>query len=632
MKRLILFLSVLFIFSGIWQSSILANPCLSETYLHKMPQDTGAVAIDTVDYFNPTTGQTRNIVSIISHEKKSGKEMVFLNEYWGDDGSLRNSILIKSDASQMNFYGVDLNGKNVVNGSQSVTDYYIVANTSHTGSPTNFKRVALFRVQISSSGFPILFWEIQLGADFNNLYDNKAVSVERLPNDDAIVVANFIENGNNCIRPFATRVDPFGNVIWDQVYGNCQFMAHGSTIAQLKSYPLFPGVSPPNRLAITGQTTQNGSDVFIMLINENNGNEIWTKTYRRYGSQAQAERGMSITSYSEFQFSFPFPTVKNKLVVTGDIHDFILGPNPDDPIITENLFVMQVTANSGSLNWFKRYNILVNGGGRKAHGAVIHSVQDKKLVVGGRIINDFNGNDTQQRPFLMKINRNGNVDWLNTYLARDIITTHIDMIPSNGQYAGCEYYNMVVIGDKTPTFPFIFDFNSLKMRTDENGDINDPDCPPEQYNVSTVSGAYQSTKYIQQFANEVPENIPSLAQKYSFNHIDCGDSPFFGGGFPGGLREDNSEQVVTDHTWNLTVSPNPVDNVMNISFDLKDATQGSIEFYNVQGQLIDQISSLEMVEGQNKIDYHVGNYASGIYFCKVLTPEKAETIRFVKSN
>ncbi len=623
MKKYSSFLGLLFIISSVWPS-ISTGTCLSESYLHKMPYDVGAAAIEKLEHFNPLSLQTTNLISTVSHKNVGGKEVVFLNEYFAANGALRNSIRVEADGNR-NYYGVDLLGKGVTSMFGGLTEYYILANTSHGSNPNDFGRVALFRVRITSAGIPILMWEVQLGhstlGDFNNLIDNKAVSLKWAAGGGVLVVGNKIENKTGCVKPFVTRVDPMGNVVFQKFYGECSLVANGSTIAEVYNDFSLPGF----RLAITGEkkSLTGDSDVFIMLVNEQTGDLAWIKSYT-FTQLPNVEIGRSITSYTEF---VPGPNqVRDRLVVTGETKV------PNTHHHEQKVFVLQVATLTGVLHQFKEYSVFDGSTEIFPQGLVVRKDFNDDLVVGGRLFDIVDPNSAGvPSPFLMKVFIDGSVDWFKTYMSRDIITPNIDMIPSKGDDLSCDYYNMVVIGQGTSP---MLDFHSLQLRADVDGEIEDADCPPQPMTVTSFDGGGEQELPIVILDYPYWSGFPTSVHTEFINILDCGDFPTPGGP-PFGFRMDNTTdelEHLTDHSWNLSINPNPVADAMEISVDLKEAAPVSVDFYNVQGQLVDQLSQQEMAEGNNKIPFNVGHLANGVYFCKVLTAEKSETIRFVKSN
>ena len=69
---------------------------------------------------------------------------------------------------------------------------------------------------------------------------------------------------------------------------------------------------------------------------------------------------------------------------------------------------------------------------------------------------------------------------------------------------------------------------------------------------------------------------------------------------------------------NLTLFPNPLQNKVNLKYELKNAGLVTIELYDVNGNLLNILSSEIKIVGLYTEDYNLnGNYGSGIYFIKV---------------
>lgn len=613
MKKMISFLSSLLILGTLLQSSVAAQ-CIAQTYLHKIPHKTGDIAIDELKHFTPILGKTKEIIATVSHKKVGAKRVAFLNEYNANDGSLKNSIRIQAD-SYYNYYGVDLIGKGKLPFSGFVSEYYVLANTSLINDPNNFGGVALFRLGINSAGVPTLLWETRLGhttigSDPNNKRDNKAVALEPLDDGGVLVIGNKIDNTTGCTKPFVTRVDLNGNVVFQKFYGDCNLWANGSTIAEVNPQ------GTEELLAITGEKRDpfGDKDIFVMLINRATGDLSWIKSY--FSSTApDDESGRSITSYSNFSPGTTQAT--NRLVITAD------RKGPNDPFPVQELIVFQVETLTGDLKLYREYEVFDGMTKLQTHGLVIRKDFQDKIVVGGRLF--YPGPNGNQHPFLLHLEQDGSIHWMKTYLDRDIITEHIDMIPS--QSGGCDFLNMVAIGEGTSWLP---DFHSVQFRTDAHGNLLDPYCMPMDVGVNPIDAGIELElqKVVLDFIDF--EGFPSAAYPDNFTLLDCDEYPVFGG-FPGGFKLDTEEELSTS-SWNLAVSPNPVNDVMDIRFDLEAATVGRIEIFNVQGQLVHQMPTLDLNKGENKIRFDTKILSSGIYFCKVLTSDKTETIRFVKSK
>ncbi|MCP3681840.1 MAG: T9SS type A sorting domain-containing protein [bacterium] len=68
--------------------------------------------------------------------------------------------------------------------------------------------------------------------------------------------------------------------------------------------------------------------------------------------------------------------------------------------------------------------------------------------------------------------------------------------------------------------------------------------------------------------------------------------------------------------------PNPFNATTNISFDLVEDGNASLQIYNLTGQLVETLVDGHMLEGHYNINWDASLYSSGIYFYKLITGDK----------
>lgn len=85
----------------------------------------------------------------------------------------------------------------------------------------------------------------------------------------------------------------------------------------------------------------------------------------------------------------------------------------------------------------------------------------------------------------------------------------------------------------------------------------------------------------------------------------------------------NENETITIHN-NLTIFPNPFNPQTTISFNLNQASDVSINIYNLKGQIIREMNRDNLSAGKNSINWNgtdnrANNVASGMYFFQVIT-------------
>ena len=87
-----------------------------------------------------------------------------------------------------------------------------------------------------------------------------------------------------------------------------------------------------------------------------------------------------------------------------------------------------------------------------------------------------------------------------------------------------------------------------------------------------------------------------------------------------------SELVSTE----FSIFPNPFSNSTTLEFNFSNAKNVSINIYDITGRAVQNISIKEPIKGKNKIEIDLSKFKSGIYFCKLKSIEKTQTIKLVK--
>jgi PKD repeat protein len=80
---------------------------------------------------------------------------------------------------------------------------------------------------------------------------------------------------------------------------------------------------------------------------------------------------------------------------------------------------------------------------------------------------------------------------------------------------------------------------------------------------------------------------------------------------------------------NYSVYPNPTSDLVNISFDLLQSNQVSVQILDITGKLVIGTESRQFNTGANKIELGTSELPQGMYFVQILTPESTLSTRLV---
>jgi hypothetical protein len=78
-----------------------------------------------------------------------------------------------------------------------------------------------------------------------------------------------------------------------------------------------------------------------------------------------------------------------------------------------------------------------------------------------------------------------------------------------------------------------------------------------------------------------------------------------------------------------SVYPNPTSDIVNISFDLLQSNQVSVQILDITGKLVKETESRQFNTGANKIELGTSELPQGMYFVQILTPESTLSTRLV---
>jgi hypothetical protein len=82
------------------------------------------------------------------------------------------------------------------------------------------------------------------------------------------------------------------------------------------------------------------------------------------------------------------------------------------------------------------------------------------------------------------------------------------------------------------------------------------------------------------------------------------------------LVVDNEDEVV-EYKQNVNIYPNPFNPTTNIAFSLTNASDVSVDFFDVKGRKVDSILSMNYPSGENLVQWNADHLSSGVYFAKI---------------
>ena len=75
--------------------------------------------------------------------------------------------------------------------------------------------------------------------------------------------------------------------------------------------------------------------------------------------------------------------------------------------------------------------------------------------------------------------------------------------------------------------------------------------------------------------------------------------------------------------------PNPFNSSTNIKFILDKAGHTAIQIFNIEGQVVESLMDKYMDAGIYHIKFHAENYESGLYFCRIRSRSKTNTMKII---
>ncbi len=94
------------------------------------------------------------------------------------------------------------------------------------------------------------------------------------------------------------------------------------------------------------------------------------------------------------------------------------------------------------------------------------------------------------------------------------------------------------------------------------------------------------------------------------------------------------DDLVQSPLSGLAAWPNPFNPDVNIAFNLASGTSVKVEVFNIRGQKVASLSDGKMAGGRHTLvwngkDSTGRNVGSGLYFARVRTPQKTQTVKMM---
>ena len=97
-----------------------------------------------------------------------------------------------------------------------------------------------------------------------------------------------------------------------------------------------------------------------------------------------------------------------------------------------------------------------------------------------------------------------------------------------------------------------------------------------------------------------------------------------------GLPSDQDNLQNGKFISNINVYPNPVNDYGTIAFSLEEASNVSVQIFNLSGQVVREISQNSMAAGNNNVKFDVNDLPKGAYIIRLTAGDKIETSKFIK--
>jgi hypothetical protein len=88
--------------------------------------------------------------------------------------------------------------------------------------------------------------------------------------------------------------------------------------------------------------------------------------------------------------------------------------------------------------------------------------------------------------------------------------------------------------------------------------------------------------------------------------------------------------VATKFQPNVKLYPNPVNDQATLEFELENASDATIQIFNLNGQVVREINKQNMMVGKNKVAIDAQDLPKGTYIVRLTAGSTIETTKFIK--
>jgi len=419
------------------------------------------------------------------------------------------SIVLGDDPFHYQANDIELAFDNAGNHNGYIITGYRSSDLNSTGVLNNAE---LFLMRTDLFGSPV--WSGVYG--MQSTANTVGVDVVVMPNGDFMAIGNRLNVGVSTTPDhlYVVRTNAGGNLIWARDYtfpfiadATATITAHAATNAYLPFIfidPTFPSNDPDyvhNGIAITGKhatTTFTGAvinDAFVVTIG-GDGQLAW---YNTYHSSLESEMGHDIIQTPALDF-----------MVIGEAGE-------SSTSIPDHILTFQ-TSMTGGLNWLRLYNLHAYDMHELRATGINYSIAGSDTYVvtgyGYDFANPTDPIPVPQRAFLLEMDYNGNIFWMQTYVspATTLLETH-NVVSNNNVPGTSGKYLITCNGYSNFTQGHL-------IETDQIG-ATDPACPEEPVEADVIDAGDVITHQVEIIESDlfVLTDIPLM--DYPLEIVSC---------------------------------------------------------------------------------------------------------------
>ena len=410
--------------------------------------------------------------------------------------------------------------------------------------------------------------------------DDRAFWVENTIDDGYIIGGSTTSYGTGGTAGFLVKTDSLGFVQWQNVYDN--------PLAQIRcvKQTLDKGYILAIRWSVAGH------DKIKLVKLDSSGNMVWQNIYGHMLDDGPSE--VEIVNNSGY---------------------VVVGSSSPDYGNTSLVYVLRVS-NSGDTLWSKYY-----GGSYSSDGSQIQNTNDRGFILCG-VTNSFT-NGVKFESYVVKTDSSGNIQWQKTYSnAGDESANAIRNIQNRGY----------IIAGNSDSLNNYFDNPKIRI-IDKNGDLL------HEYSFHPISdggGFFYSVEVTNDKGFIISGEAVNI---FDISYVYIVKTDSLGYALPIGIRQ-NSNNIPTQFKLYQNY-PNPFNPKTKIRFSIpliKGGLRGlsvRLVIYDILGR---EVASLilplwggqeGLKPGTYEVEFDGSNFASGIYFYKLIAGDFIQTKKMV---